>query len=62
MKDNFKIGQHIKHSSLKKPRQIRHMKFNSSGDLLVGVGRKPTGFLFAKDCVSTISLKTKGAA
>ena len=31
----FKIGQHICHVSLKKPRNIRQMMFNKDGELLL---------------------------
>ena len=56
----FKIGQHICHVSLKKPRNIRQMMFNKNGDLLLGIGTHTTGWLFAKDCVRTSQLpKTK---
>lgn len=47
----FKIGQHICHVSLKKPRNIRQMMFNKDGELLLGTGTHTTGWLFAKDCV-----------
>lgn len=49
----FKIGQHIRHSSLKKPRNIRQMMFNKDGELLIGIGTNTVGWLFAKDCVRT---------
>lgn len=52
----FKIGQHICHVSLKKPRNIRQMMFNKDGELLLGTGTKTTGWLFAKDCVRTSQL------
>ena len=52
----FKIGQHICHVSLKKPRNIRQMMFNKNGDLLLGIGTHTTGWLFAKDCVRTSQL------
>ena len=52
----FKIGQHICHVSLKKPRNIRQMMFNKDGELLLGTGTHTTGWLFAKDCVRTSQL------
>ncbi len=38
------------HSSLAGKRRVRFIVTNSKGELMVGVGRKPTGFFFAKDC------------
>lgn len=52
----FKIGQHICHVSLNKPRNIRQMMFNKDGDLLLGIGTHTTCWLFAKDCVRTSQL------
>lgn len=52
----FKIGQHICHVSLRKPRNIRQMMFNKKGELLLGTGSHTIGWLFAKDCVRTSQL------
>ena len=47
---NFKIGQHITHEILKKPRNIRQMRTDSKGKLWLGTGRKTMGWLSASEC------------
>lgn len=57
--ENFKIGQHIVFPDMRKPRNIRQMKINKNGELLLGIGRKTIGWLFAKDCMTVKAAKEK---
>lgn len=47
---NYQVGQLITHSDLSRPRNIRRISFNSSGEMLIGIGKKSMHWLIAKDC------------
>lgn len=47
---NFKIGQLITHSVLKKPRNIRQIRTDSKGSVWIGTGKSTIGWLSANEC------------
>ena len=44
----FNIGEMATHRATGRPRIIRHIKFNHDGEMILGFGNYPTGFVFAK--------------
>lgn len=48
--EQITIGDYVDNALFRQPRQVRHIRTNNRGKLMIGIGLEPTGFLLAKDC------------